>query len=88
MKDQKNAPLRLFYLGFLSFFGTGFAPKAPGTFGSLATIPLILFFAYINISLTSLVIFIVILTIMSCFIADYAQRQEQVHALVFEHNQQ
>ena len=79
MKDQKLSVTRFLYLGFLSFFGTGFFPKAPGTVGSFATIGLILILAYFNISLTFLLISTTLLTILSCFIAEYAQNKEQVH---------
>ncbi len=78
MKDQKLNTYRLFYLSFLSFFGTGFSPKAPGTVGSLATIPLILLLAYLKLSFFSVLIFTIVLFIISCFIADYAQKKENV----------
>lgn len=79
MKDQKFDIVRFFYLGFLSFFGTGFSPKAPGTVGSLATIPFILVLHYLGISFIQLIILICVLFIMACFIADYAQKRENVH---------
>tara|TARA_B100001971_G_scaffold213155_1_gene245464 strand:+ start:41924 stop:42415 length:492 start_codon:yes stop_codon:yes gene_type:complete len=63
---------------FLSFFGVGFAPKAPGTFGSAATLPLLyLFGLYSNIY--TLAIFTVVLFIASVFIAEYAQNELHVH---------
>ncbi len=76
MKDQKFTFIRFFYLGFLSFFWTGFFPKAPGTIGSLATIPLIYLFHFYKISFLFLCLFILILFIFSCIIADYAQKKE------------
>ena len=79
MKDQKFNFLRFMYLSFLSFFGTGFAPKAPGTVGSLATIPLIYLLSYLKLSFISICIGVTLLTIISCFIADYAQKKEDVH---------
>ncbi|MBT4791982.1 MAG: phosphatidylglycerophosphatase A [Halobacteriovoraceae bacterium] len=79
MKDQKLTPVRFIYLAFLSFFGTGFAPKAPGTFGSLATIPLLLLFKYLELSFLSVSIITCALFVIACFVADYAQKKEEVH---------
>ena len=46
-----------------SFFGLGFVPKAPGTFGSLAAIPLVIFLRWVGYSraviLGTLVIFVI-----------------------------
>jgi len=41
---------RKFFVGLASVFGLGFMPKAPGTFGSLAAIPLWALSFYWNIS--------------------------------------
>lgn len=79
MKYQSLNIPRWFYLSFLSFFGLGFSPKAPGTVGSLGTLPLILLLSIVNISFQQLVAFILILFLLSCFVADYAQLKEQVH---------
>lgn len=79
MKDQKFNVKRFLYLGFLSFFGTGFSPKAPGTIGSLATIPLILLLSYLDWSFSQVLGLTFILFIISCFVADYAQNKEKVH---------
>ena len=79
MKDQKYNLKRISYLTFLSFFGTGFSPKAPGTVGSLATIPLILLFKYLEYSFTTILIITLLLFVVACFVADYAQNQENVH---------
>ncbi len=79
MKDQKFQLTRFFYLGFLSFFGSGFAPKAPGTFGSLATIPLLIALGYYQVTFNVVLVGTVVLTIVSCFIAHYAQIKEDVH---------
>lgn len=79
MKEQKFTFIRFMYLSFLSFFGTGFFPKAPGTVGSLATLPLIYGLAYLNCSFNFVLIGTIILTIISCFIADYAQKKESIH---------
>lgn len=79
MKEQKFNFKRFSYLTFLSFFGSGFAPKAPGTFGSLATLPLIYLLAYLQARFAFVLILTVTLFIIACFVADYAQKQEDVH---------
>lgn len=78
MKDQNNT-LRWGpkYL-FLSFFGSGYAPKAPGTFGSLATIPFIYALSYLGISFVSLIIATIIIFILACLVADKVQREDGI----------
>ena len=68
---------------FLSFFGTGFSPIAPGTVGSLATIPLILLihlmiknFEYAQILL---IIGITLLTIYTCYLTERIQKKFSLH---------
>ncbi len=55
---------------FLSFLGTGFIPVAPGTFGSLASIPFLYYF-YPLIPINFYTFFILILLIISVYIANY-----------------
>jgi phosphatidylglycerophosphatase A len=40
--------MRGFLLRLATFFGVGKAPKAPGTWGTVATLPLVLFFSYLG----------------------------------------
>lgn len=78
MKTQNNTIKIKSARLFLSFFGVGFVPKAPGTFGSAATLPLLyLFGLYSNIY--TLAIFTFALFIASVFIAEYAQNELHVH---------
>lgn len=44
--SRKNLKLRKFNRTLGTWFGTGLAVKAPGTFGSTGTIPLVMFAAY------------------------------------------
>lgn len=78
MKDQNNTrswgPKHL----FLSFFGTGYAPKAPGTVGSLATIPFIYALSYLGVSFIGLAIITTIIFLLACWIADIVQKEEGV----------
>ena len=53
----------------LSFFGVGFAPKAPGTMGSLATLPLLVALDLIGTPKLFLIPVLIILTCVSCYIA-------------------
>ncbi|MCO4753920.1 MAG: phosphatidylglycerophosphatase A [Bacteriovoracaceae bacterium] len=78
MKDQKNITFTLSKC-FLSFFYVGFIKKAPGTFGSIATLPLIYFLSYLRINLTGLIILIALLTIIASFSAEYVQKLTKTH---------
>ena len=78
MKDQNFSIIRFLYFTFLTVFGSGLTPKAPGTFGSLATLPLICLFSYLNLSFTNVAIITFIIFIFACLIADYAQKKEKV----------
>lgn len=78
MKDQ-NIPLRKrFSYLFLSFFGAGYSPKAPGTVGSLATIPLIYALSYVT-NICYVLAFALILFIPACLITDWIQREDNIH---------
>ena len=79
MKKQKNSLKTSLTLGFLSFFGTGYSPKAPGTAGSLATIPLIYLLSYLNISFVFLVLIICLLTLTACILAEKVQKARGLH---------
>lgn len=62
---------------FLSWFGLGYAPKAPGTFGSLGAIPLLYFIHGYPLYLQ--VPSIISLIIISSKLVDYFQRKDQSH---------
>lgn len=79
MKKQKNIIKQTLSLGFLSFFGSGYFPVAPGTAGSLATIPLILLLHYININLLFLILLIVFVTFIACIITENIQKERGLH---------
>ena len=79
MKKQNNTILDSLCLTFLTFFGTGYSPFAPGTVGSLATIPLLYCFYLLNLPLWIFLTITLILTIVSCFIAEHIQQKKEVH---------
>ena len=63
---------------FLAFgFGTGLSPKAPGTVGTLAAIPLYIYIS--QFSLTNYLIILIILTIFSFYIAGKSSEMLGVH---------
>lgn len=79
MKEQKiqspSIPITL----FLSWFYAGKFPKAPGTMGSLATLPLIYFLHYLQINTYSLIALIVCLFIASVAITEHVQKTYKLH---------
>ena len=62
---------------FLSYFGTGFFPKAPGTFGSLCTIPLLYFFS--SFSLVLQISVIILFTALACWRTEIVQKKYHLH---------
>ncbi len=64
---------------FLSFFWVGFLPKAPGTWGSLATLPFLYFLGRFNPPFLLFIPFIVIVTIISSFVAESVQKKFELH---------
>ena len=79
MKDQKNQGPSLLSVMYLSWFFTGKSPKAPGTVGSLATIPLIYFLHCINFNIYSLIALILALYISAVFITQKVQEKYHLH---------
>jgi phosphatidylglycerophosphatase A len=64
---------------FLSFFGTGFSPYAPGTVGTLACLPFLALLGELNPPVIFFIPLLTISTILSCFIADMTQKKYQIH---------
>ena len=79
MKDQNNTFLDKLYLAYLSFFGTGYSPFAPGTVGSLATIPLIFILAILNINFYFFLLLLLLTTFLTCLITEKIQKKFAVH---------
>lgn len=79
MTESKKPSLKQPEIIFLSFFGVGFIPKAPGTFGTLATLP---FLYALGLTKPPVVLFIpllIIATIISCFMANIVQKKLSLH---------
>ena len=66
-------PIHFLALGF----GSGLAPKAPGTFGTLAALPL--YFLMMDLSLTSYLLLTLVVTIVGFWICDIAAKDMDVH---------
>ncbi|WP_435276574.1 phosphatidylglycerophosphatase A [Psychrobium sp. nBUS_13] len=66
-------PIHFLALGF----GSGLAPKAPGTFGTLAALPL--YFIMMNLSLPVFIVITLIITVVGFWICDIAAKDMQVH---------
>ena len=63
---------------FLAFgFGAGLSPKAPGTMGTLVAIPIFILFSYLT--LTNYFILLIILVIISFYIAGKSAQLLGVH---------
>jgi len=73
--DHGNVPHKVWSdpIHFLAFgFGSGLSPYAPGTFGTIAAIPL--FLVLENLSLTFYVLVVIALTIFGIWICDVTAR--------------
>jgi phosphatidylglycerophosphatase A len=64
---------------FLSWFYTGFAPKAPGTFGSLAALPFILLLHYLDFNTNTLLIITLSFYLAAVLITEYVQKKFHLH---------
>lgn len=79
MNQEKQPSLKKPEILFLSFFGVGFLPKAPGTFGTLATLPFLYVLGLFHPPFFFFIPFLLILTAGSSFIADKVQRELNLH---------
>jgi len=75
MKEQKQPTLPVLHEFFLTWFYTGKSPKAPGTVGSLAALPLLYFLSSLELSLTSHLLIISILTALAIWSAQTIQKK-------------
>ncbi len=79
MNEDNRPTLKRLDIVFLSFFGTGFLPVAPGTWGTLATLPFLYGIGRFNPPFFLFIPFITITTIISCFMAERAQKEFKTH---------
>ena len=79
MNEANRPTLKRLDILFLSFFGVGFLPKAPGTWGTLATLPFLYGIGRFNPPYIFFIPFLVIMTLISSFIADSVQKKFDLH---------
>lgn len=79
MKDQKNQLPSGLSVMFLSWFYIGKIPKAPGTMGSLATIPLIFLLDYLQFNIYSLLALILFLYVAAVIVTQRIQEKFGLH---------
>jgi phosphatidylglycerophosphatase A len=79
MKDQSKPSPRGASVLFLSWFYTGKSPWAPGTMGSLATLPLILLLDYFNLSFYFLIGLISLFYFLAVVLTQKIQNEFHLH---------
>lgn len=79
MNEANRPELRRPDILFLSFFGVGFLPKAPGTWGTLAITPFLYMLGSFNPPFILFIPFIIILTILSIVITENVQQKFELH---------
>jgi phosphatidylglycerophosphatase A len=79
MKNDNRPSIKRLDILFLSFFGVGFSPYAPGTCGSLAILPFLYILGRFNPPFFLFVPFLIILTIISSYIAEIVQQKHKLH---------
>ncbi|ATH06527.1 phosphatidylglycerophosphatase A [Halobacteriovorax marinus] len=78
--SEKNKPsLKNIDILFLSVFGSGFFPWAPGTFGTLVTMPFLFALGTLGAPFFLYIPFLVISTAGACFVTDFTQRKYKLH---------
>jgi phosphatidylglycerophosphatase A len=73
LKEQKPPRLKLLKMIYLTWFGSGLAPKAPGTFGTLASLPLWGATSYLAFTPWTLVVVIGLMTALAIVFAEELQ---------------
>lgn len=77
---MKNAPsLASWEIFFLSFGGVGFIPKAPGTWGTLATLPLLWGLGALKFPNFLAIPFIIFITAGTCYVTEAVQKKYELH---------
>jgi len=79
MKEQKLQGPSFPITVFLTWFYSGKSPKAPGTVGSLATLPFIYLLDYAQINIYSLIGIILALTAAAILVTEYVQKKYALH---------
>lgn len=79
MNESNRPSLKRLDILFLSFFGVGYAPFAPGTWGTLATLPFLYGIGRFNPPFFLFIPFLIIMTIISSYVANSVQNNLKLH---------
>ena len=79
MNEDNRPSLKRLDILFLSFFGAGYLPIAPGTWGTLATLPFLYGIGRFNPPYFLFIPLLVIVTIISSFVAESIQKELKLH---------
>lgn len=74
-KEMLRDPVHMLAFGF----GSGLAPKAPGTFGTLVGIPFFILLVYLNVDLLNFLIISTALFLVGIPICDISSKKLHVH---------
>lgn len=77
--SKNRPPISMAEMLFLSFFGSGLLPKAPGTWGSLASLPILYFAGQLKAPFFLYLPFLLIMTVGACYITDVVQKKHHIH---------
>ena len=78
MKEQNNSLLHKLIMLYLTWFGAGRAPRAPGTVGTLAALPFIYAWSRLGTAPWINFFFILVLTVLACWAAQLVQKKWQL----------
>ena len=79
MNEDNRPSLKRLDILFLSFFGSGYLPMAPGTWGTLATLPFLYGIGRFNPPYFLFIPLLIIVTIISSFVAETVQKELKLH---------
>lgn len=79
MNEDNRPSLKRLDILFLSFFGAGYLPVAPGTWGTLATLPFLYGIGHFIPPYFLFIPLLVIVTIISSFVAESVQKELKLH---------
>ncbi len=75
MKDPQDSALRRLETVYLTWFGAGRAPRAPGTFGTLASLPFIWLLHFYGVPTIAIALLALAMTVLACWCAERAQKR-------------
>jgi phosphatidylglycerophosphatase A len=79
MNEDNRPSLKRLDILFLSFFGSGYLPMAPGTWGTLMTLPFLYGIGRFNPPFFLFIPLLIIVTIISSFVAESVQKELKLH---------